>query len=105
MLKGSTQSEPLRDVHEVTQRSAKGGRRQRWPGGSRGKSKGEREIQPVISSLSVLHRLEHTKRFTELGREERREGGDRGSLVEKKESPKRERTVKPVISLPSKNGY
>ena len=24
-------------------------------------SKGERQIQPVISSLSVLHRLEHTE--------------------------------------------
>ena len=65
----------------------------------------EREIQPVISSLSVLHYLEHTKRFTELGREEKEEGGERGDLVEKKESPKRERAVKPVISLPSKNGY
>ena len=43
-----------------------------------------RQIQPVISSLSVLHRLEHTKRFTELGREEKGEGGDRGNLVEKK---------------------
>ena len=30
-----------------------------------------REIQPVISSLSVLHSLKHTKRFTELGREEK----------------------------------
>ena len=60
-----------------------------------------RQIQPVISSLSVLHRLEHTKRFTELGREEKGEGGDRGNLVEKKESPKGERAVKPVISLPS----
>ena len=28
--------------------------------------------QPVISFLSVLHRPEHTKRFTELGREEKR---------------------------------
>ena len=65
----------------------------------------EREIQPVISSLSVLHHPEHTKRFTELDREKKREGGDRGNLVEKKESPKRERVVKPVISLPSKNGY
>ena len=68
-------------------------------------SKGERQIQPVISSLSVLHRPEHTKRFTELGREEEGEGGDRGDLVEKKESPKGERAVKPVISLPSKSGY
>ena len=67
----------------------------------RGKLKRGRQIQPVISSLSVLHHLEHTKRFTELGREEKGEGGDRGDLVEKKESPKRERAVKPVISLPS----
>ena len=42
-------------------RSIKGG----W------ESKGERQIQPVVSSLSVLHHLEHTKRFTELGREEK----------------------------------
>ena len=46
----------------------------------------------------------NTQRFTELGREEKEEGGDRGKLVEKKESPKGERAVKPVISLPSKMG-
>ena len=40
-----------------------------------------------------------------MGREEKREGGDRGDLVEKKESPNGEKAVKPVISLPSKNGY
>ena len=40
-----------------------------------------------------------------MGREEKGERGDRGNLVEKKESPKVERAVKPVISLPSKNGY
>ena len=28
---------------------------------NRGESKGERQIQPVISSLSVLHHLEHTE--------------------------------------------
>ena len=33
------------------------------------------------------------------------ERGDRVYLVEKKESPKEERAVKPVISLPSKNEY
>ena len=77
----------------------------RSPGGSRGESKGERQISPVISSLSVLHHPEHTKRFTKLGREEKGKGGDRGNLVEKNESPKGERAVKPVISLPSKNGY
>ena len=43
----------------------------------------------------------NTQRFTEFGREEKREGGDRGDLVEKKESPKGERAVKPVILLPS----
>ena len=71
----------------------------------KGRIKGERQIQPVISSLSVLQSPEHTKKFTELGREEKGEVGDRGDLVEKKESPKGERAVKPVISLPSKNGY
>ena len=79
--------------------------RQRWPGGQKGKSKGARQIHPVISSLSVLHSPEHTKRFTELGREEKREWGDRGDLVEKKESQKGKRAIRPVISFPSKNGY
>ena len=65
-----------------------------------------RETDPaIVSFLSVCHSPEHTKRFTELGREEKGEGGDGGNLVEKKESPKGERAVKPVISLPSKNGY
>ena len=65
-----------------------------------------RDTDPASNQfLSVLHHLEHTKRFTELGREEKGEGGDRGDLVEKKESPKGERAVKPVISLPSKNRY
>ena len=49
-----------------------------------------RQIQPVVNSLSVLHSPEHTKRFTDLGRGEKEEGGDRGDLVEKKESPKGE---------------
>ena len=40
-----------------------------------------------------------------MGVEEKEEGGDRGDMVEKKENQKRERAVKPVISLPSKNGY
>ena len=46
----------------------------------------------------------NTQRFTELGREEMGEKRDRGHLVEKKESPKEERVVKPVISLSSKLG-
>jgi len=40
-----------------------------------------------------------------LGREGKGEGGDRSNLVEKKESSKGGRAVKPVISPPSKNGY
>ena len=44
----------------------------------------------------------NTQRFPELGREEKEEGRDRGHLVEKKESPKEERVVKPVISVAGK---
>ena len=47
----------------------------------------------------------NTQRFTELGREEKGEGRDRGHLVEEKESLKEERVVKPVISLSGKIGY
>ena len=65
-----------------------------------------RETDPASNQFpKCSHSPEHTKRFTEVGREEKGEGGDRGDLVEKKESPKGERAVKPVISLPSKNGY
>ena len=58
---------------------------------NKGGNQTQRQIQPVCSSLSVLHRPEHTKRFTELGREEKGEGGDRGNLAEKKESKGGER--------------
>ena len=34
-----------------------------------------------------------------MGREEKREGGDKGDLGEKKESQKGERATKPVITL------
>ena len=37
-----------------------------------------RQIQPVISSLSVLHREGHPERFTALHGEEKREEGVRG---------------------------
>jgi hypothetical protein len=39
-----------------------------------------------------------------VGREEKGEGGDRGDLVEKKESQKGERAIEAVIKLPSRNG-
>ena len=44
----------------------------------RGKRKGERQFQPITSSLSVLHHLQHTD-FTELGRDEKGEGRDRAT--------------------------
>ena len=37
----------------------------------------------------MLSTAQNAQRFIELGREEKGEGGDRGDLVEKKESPKR----------------
>ena len=68
----------------------------------KGKSKRERQIQPVISSLSVLHSPEHTKRFTELGREDKGEEGDRDDLVEKKESQKGKRAINQASDLTPK---
>ena len=67
----SPQSASLRDVHGFTQRR---GRKEtevarRIKGGVK-----RRQIQPVVSSLSVLHSPEHTKRFTDLGREAKEEG-------------------------------
>ena len=45
-----------------------------------------RETDPASNQFpSVLHSPEHTKRFTELGREEKGEGRYRGDLVEKRE--------------------
>ena len=64
-----------------------------------------KETDPASNQFPKCSPPSRTYRFTELGREEKGEGGDRGNLVEKKESPKRERAVKPVISVPSKNGY
>ena len=64
-----------------------------------------RETDPVSNQFPKCSPLSGTHRFTELSREEKGEGGDRGDLVEKKESPKEQTAVKPVISLSSKNGY
>ena len=52
-------------------------------------SKGERQFQPVISSLSVLHSLEPSERFTELHREEKREEEERGGQDEMRWNQKR----------------
>ena len=40
-----------------------------------------------------------------MGREEKREGIDKGDLVEKEQSPKGEKAVKSVNTLPNKNSY
>ena len=47
-----------------------------------------RGSQPVINSLFALHSLEHSERFMELHREEKREEGDRGDQEEKRGSQK-----------------
>ena len=50
-----------------------------------------------------LHSPEYPKRFTDLGREGKGEGRDRGDLGEKKEIQKGERAIKPVITPLSKS--
>ena len=64
-----------------------------------------RETDPASNQFPKCSPPSGTHRNSELDRVERGWGGDTGDLVEKKESPKGERAVKPVISLPSKNGY
>ena len=56
----------------------------------------KRRVTDLASNhfLSVPHSLEHTKRFTELGREKKGVGEHRGDLGEKKESQKGERVIK-----------
>ena len=65
----------------------------------------KKETDPASNQFPKCSPPSRTHRFTGLGREEKGEGGDRGDMVEKKESPKRKRSIQPVISLPSKNGY
>jgi len=64
-----------------------------------------RETDPASNQFPKCPPLSGIHRFRELGGEEKGEGGDRGDLVKRKESPKREKAVKPVISLPSKTRY
>ena len=58
-----------------------------------------KETDPASNQFPKCSPSSGTQRFTEMGREEKGEGGDRDNLVEKKESPKEERVVKPVILL------
>ena len=63
------------------------------------------ETDPASNQFPKCSPLSGTHRDSELGREEKGEGGDRDNLEEKKESPKEERVVKPVTSLSGKIGY
>ena len=64
-----------------------------------------RETDPASNQFPKCSPPSATQRLTELGREEKGEGRDRGHLVDKKESPKEERVVKVTISLSGKIGY
>ena len=64
-----------------------------------------RERDPASNQLPKCSPSSGTQRLTELGREEKGEGGHRDNLVEKKESPKEGRVVKPVILLSGEIGY
>ena len=63
-----------------------------------------RETDPASNQFLRCSPSSGTHRDSELDREEKGMGRDRGHLVEKKESPKEERVVKPVISLLGKLG-
>ena len=60
-----------------------------------------READPASNQFPKCLPPSGTHRNSELGRVQRGQGGDKGDLVEKKESLEGERAVKPVISLPS----
>ena len=64
-----------------------------------------RETDPASNQFPKCSPPSGTHRDSQSWIEEKGEGGDRGDLVEKKDSPNGERVVKPIISLPSKNRY
>ena len=86
MKQFSTPRDTKRDSQSYIEKREEGDRDDQEK--KRGSQKGREQIYPVISFLSVLHSLEHPKRFTELSREEKGEGGDRGDLGEKRDSQK-----------------
>ena len=64
-----------------------------------------RETDPASNQFPKCSPPSGTHRDSQSWVEKRRGREQTGNLVEKKESPKEERVVKPVISLSSKNGY
>ena len=100
------QSGPLRNVHRITLRREEGGRKGTEVARNINRGIKRRETDPASNQFPKCSPPSRAHWwFTELGREEKGEGGDRSNLVEKKESPKGERAVKSVISHSSKNGY
>ena len=71
----------------------------------KGESKGDRQIQPVISSLSVFHHLELTKRFKCWVEKRRGREEIEATWWRERRVKRGERAIKPVISLLSLNGY
>ena len=63
-----------------------------------------RETDPASNQFPECSPPSGTHRNSQSWVEKRR-GRKETDLVEEKESPKEERAVKSVISLPSKNGY
>ena len=64
-----------------------------------------RETDPASNQFPKCSPSSGTHRDSQSWVERRGGGGDRDNLVEKKENPKEERVVKPVISLSGKLGY
>ena len=63
-----------------------------------------REIDPASNQFPKCSPPSGTHRDSQSWVDKRRGREEAGNLVKKKESPKEERTVKPVILLSSKNG-
>ena len=61
-----------------------------------------RETDPASTQFPKCSPLSGTHRDSQSWEEKRKRREETDELVDKKESPKRERAVKPVISLPSK---
>ena len=84
----SPQSGTSREVHGVTRRKKRGRREIEVTRRQRGGVKRGETNLASNQFPTFLHSLEHPERFTELRREEKGEGGDRGKLGEKRESQK-----------------
>ena len=78
-----TQRDSQLHIEEKRQEGDRGDQKEK-----RESQKGREQSRQVISSLNVLHCLEHPGGFTELSGEEKREEGDIGDLCEKRENQK-----------------